>query len=927
MEGARRGRLTVYLGAAPGVGKTYAMLDEARRRAERGTDVVVGYVETHGRRHTEAAVAGLEVLPRRVVEHRGARLTEMDVDAVLARRPAVVLVDELAHTNAPGSRHDKRAGDVEELRAAGIDVVTTVNIQHLESLNDEVERITGVRQRETVPDEVVRTADQIQLVDMSPDALRRRLAHGNVYRPENVDASLASYFRVGNLTALRELALLWLADRVDDALGDYRRAHRIAHTWPTKERIVVAVTGGPESETLLRRGARLAQRAAGSELMAVHVLATDGLRPQGGEPIARVQQLVADLGGSFHPVVGEDVPAAVVDFASGANATMVVVGVTRHGRLRRLLVGSSGDRIASLAGAIDVHLVTHDQVGRRLQGRPLLSPLSRSRQVAGWLSALLLPVLLTAVLTRVEGPGQLPLAEMLLLAAAVLVALVGGLLPALLAALLGFVLLNWYFTEPVGRLTIAQPSDVVALLVYVAVAAGVASVVDRASRRAADALRARTEAATLASLSRSVLTGQDTAEAVTERVREVFGQTSVALLARGAAASVDAGGADGRADASSGRTPGTAGPTGGAPTPTGWRVVAASGDGPAATPEAADTRVRVDDVHELCLRGETLRASDQRVLEAFAVQASLVLEHRRLRAREERAVALEGAEATSTALLQAVSHDLRTPLATMRASVDGLIGSGPGGADLDPADRAALVSSVGASTEQLEGLIDNLLDLSRLRTGLVHPVLADRSLEEVLPLAVSGHAPGAVSLEVAEDTPLVRTDAGLLERVVANLVANAVRVSDGVAVRVLAHVQPTSVEVLVVDRGPGVPPAERARMFEPFQRLGDRSPGGLGLGLAVARGLAEAVGASLEADDTPGGGLTMVLSVPRAGAGQDPLGDAPADAPAGGPATRAQAGRVADPAAGPATQPTTRPTTDAADRPAAGGDRSQGVAR
>ncbi|WP_228943089.1 sensor histidine kinase [Nocardioides sp. Leaf374] len=923
MEGARRGRLTVYLGAAPGVGKTYAMLDEARRRAERGTDVVVGYVETHGRRHTEAAVAGLEVLPRRVVEHRGARLTEMDVDAVLARRPAVVLVDELAHTNAPGSRHDKRAGDVEELRAAGIDVVTTVNIQHLESLNDEVERITGVRQRETVPDEVVRTADQIQLVDMSPDALRRRLAHGNVYRPENVDASLASYFRVGNLTALRELALLWLADRVDDALGDYRRAHRIAHTWPTKERIVVAVTGGPESETLLRRGARLAQRAAGSELMAVHVLATDGLRPQGGEPIARVQQLVADLGGSFHPVVGEDVPAAVVDFASGANATMVVVGVSRHGRLRRLLVGSSGDRIASLAGAIDVHLVTHDQVGRRLQGRPLLSPLSRSRQVAGWLSALLLPVLLTAVLTRVEGPGQLPLAEMLLLAAAVLVALVGGLLPALLAALLGFVLLNWYFTEPVGRLTIAQPTDVVALLVYVAVAAGVASVVDRASRRAADALRARTEAATLASLSRSVLTGQDTAEAVTERVREVFGQTSVALLARGAAASVDAGGADGRADASSGRTPGTAGSTGAAPAPTGWRVVAASGDGPAATPEAADTRVRVDDLHELCLRGETLRASDQRVLEAFAVQASLVLEHRRLRAREERAVALEGAEATSTALLQAVSHDLRTPLATMRASVDGLIGSGPGGGDLDPADRAALVSSVGASTEQLEGLIDNLLDLSRLRTGLVHPVLADRSLEEVLPLAVSGHAPGAVSLEVAEDTPLVRTDAGLLERVVANLVANAVRVSDGVAVRVLAHVQPTSVEVLVVDRGPGVPPAERARMFEPFQRLGDRSPGGLGLGLAVARGLAEAVGATLEADDTPGGGLTMVLSVPRSGAGRDPLADGPADATAAGPATRPAAGRAAEPAAGPAT----RPTTGAAHRPVADEDRSEGVAR
>ena len=267
-EERRRGKLTVYLGAAPGVGKTYAMLDEARRRCERGTDIVVGFVETHGRAKTLAQVDGLEVVPRKEVAYRGTTFTEMDTDAILARKPAVVLVDELAHTNVPGSRHEKRAQDVEDIRAAGIDVITTVNIQHLESINDEVERITGVRQRETVPDDVVRTADQIQLVDMAPDALRRRMAHGNIYRPEQIDASLASYFRVGNLTALRELALLWLADRVDDALEVYRHAHDIDEPWPTKERIVVAVTGGDESETLLRRGARLAQRAAGAELLA-----------------------------------------------------------------------------------------------------------------------------------------------------------------------------------------------------------------------------------------------------------------------------------------------------------------------------------------------------------------------------------------------------------------------------------------------------------------------------------------------------------------------------------------------------------------------------------------------------------------------------------------------------------------------------------
>lgn len=824
----RRGRLTVYLGAAPGVGKTYAMLGEARRRCARGTDVVVGYVETHGRTHTEAQLEGLEVVPRRVTSYRGTTLSEMDTDAVVARAPAVVLVDELAHTNVPGSRHAKRAQDVEQLRAAGIDVITTVNIQHLESLNDEVERITGVRQRETVPDEVVRTAEQIQLVDMAPDALRRRMAHGNVYRPENVDASLTSYFRVGNLTALRELALLWLADRVDDALGDYRRAHRIAQPWPTKERIVVAVTGGPESETLVRRGARLAQRAAGAELLAVHVIATDGLRAADDRRLARSQQLVASLGGTFHSVAADDVAAAVVDFASGVNATMVVVGVSRHGRLRRLFTGATGDRIASRAGAIDVHLVTHDEVARLTRGRAGLSPLSPLRQALGWIGALVLPVALGWVLHDVAVTDDLPLASLLLLAATVLVALVGGLLPALLAASVSFVTLNWWFTRPYGGLTVAEPRNLATLLVFLAVAAAVATVVDRASRRAAESVRTRTEAATMSALSRSVLTGQDTAEAVVARVREVFGQEAVALLARDAA---------------------------------GWRTVATDGDAAPAVPDEATSRAQVDDDHVLALRGEALRATDRRVLEAFALQASLVLEYRRLRSREERAATLESAESTTTAILRAVSHDLRTPLATMRTAVDGLVSGA-----LEADDRAVMVEAVDDATDQLERLIDNLLDLSRLSTGVLRPVLRDLSLVEVLPLAVAGHPDGAVVLELDDDAPLVTTDPGLLERVVANVVGNAVRVSRGTPVRVLVHAGPATVDVLVVDRGPGVAPALRERMFEPFQRLADTGGGGLGLGLAVARGLTEAVGGTLEADDTPGGGLTLVVALPRADA-------------------------------------------------------------
>ena len=822
----RRGRLTVYLGSAPGVGKTYAALGEAHRRVARGTDVVVGFVETHGRENTAAQIEGLEVVPRREIAYRGTSFTEMDVDAVLARNPTVVLVDELAHTNVPGSKHEKRAEDVEELRAAGIDVITTVNIQHLESLNDEVERITGVRQRETVPDEVVRTAEQIQLVDMSPDALRRRMAHGNIYKPDKVDASLTSYFRVGNLTALRELALLWLADRVDDQLDDYRREHQIHVPWPAKERIVVAVTGGPESETLIRRGARLAQRAAGAELLAVHVLATDGLQNTDERRLDRAQQLVTSVGGTFHSVVGEDVSAAVVDFAVGTNATMIVVGVSRHGRVRRLFTGTTGDRIASLAGSIDVHLVTHDQASRRALKLTLLSPLSPGRQATGWVVALALPTSLTWALHGFADTDQLPLAMLTLLASTVVVALVGGLLPALLGAVVGFVALNYFFTEPVGTLTVSEPRDVLALVVFVAVAAAVATVVDRASRRAADALRARAEAATMSALSRSVLTGQDTAEAIVERLRETFSQDAVSLLQKGQA---------------------------------GWVVLASSGAPCAATPDEGDTRVQVDTKHVLALCGEPLRASDQRVLEAFAVQTGLVLEYRRLRERDDRAANLERAEATSTALLRAVSHDLRTPLATMRASVDGLLAPG-----VSDDDRLVLVRSVGHSAEQLERLIDDLLDLSRLQSGLIHPVLRSRSLDEVLPLAVAGHDPGVVRLEVDEPAPLVMTDAGLLERVVANLVGNAVRHAPGSPVRVLAHVLPETVEVIVVDQGPGVPPDARDTMFEPFQRLGDGGAGGLGLGLAVARGLTEALGGTLSAEDTPGGGLTMVLSLPRA---------------------------------------------------------------
>lgn len=360
------GQLRIYLGAAAGVGKTYAMLSEGHRRAERGADVVVAFAETHARPQTAALIDGLDVIPRQKLTYRGSEWEEMDLDAVLARKPQIALVDELAHTNVPGSRHEKRWQDVVELLDAGIDVISAVNVQHLESVTDVVEQITGVPQRETVPDAVVRAADQVELVDMTAEALRRRMAHGNIYPPEKIDAALTNYFRAGNLTALRELALLWLADKVDEGLQRYRAEHNINSTWEARERVVVALTGGPEGDTLIRRAARIAARSSGGDLLAVHVTKSDGLTGANPANLARQRHLVESLGGTYHQVVGDEISEALLTFARAENASQLVLGASRRSWLLALLTGPGiGSRTIRGSGPIDVHIVTHSHVGRR----------------------------------------------------------------------------------------------------------------------------------------------------------------------------------------------------------------------------------------------------------------------------------------------------------------------------------------------------------------------------------------------------------------------------------------------------------------------------------------------------------------------------------------------------------------------------------
>ncbi|MET9439059.1 sensor histidine kinase KdpD [Streptomyces sp. NPDC006551] len=844
-----RGKLRIYLGAAPGVGKTYAMLSEGHRRVERGTDCVVAFVEHHDRPRTEMMLHGLEQVPRRSLVHRDAAFTEMDVDAVLARRPAVALVDELAHTNVPGSRNGKRWQDVEELLAAGIDVISTVNIQHLESLGDVVETITGVRQRETVPDEVVRRADQIELVDMSPEALRRRMAHGNIYKPDRIDASLSHYFRPGNLTALRELALLWTADRVDEYLRQYRGEHDIRSTWQARERIVVGLTGGPEGRTLIRRATRLAEKGAGGEVLAVYIARSDGLTAASPEELALQRTLVEDLGGTFHHVIGDDIPSGLLEFARGVNATQIVLGSSRRKTWQYVFGPGVGQTVARESGPdLDVHIVTHEEAAKG-RGLPVArgARLGRSRIIWGWLVGVGGPVLLALLLTHADADLGLANDMLLFLALTVASALLGGVFPALASAALGSFLLNWFFTPPLHHVTIADPKNIVAIAVFFGVGMSVASVVDLAARRTHQAARLRAESEVLSYLAGGVLRGESSLDALLERVRETFSMESVTLLER-----------------ESDIEP--------------WRPAASVGTGPAARPEDADVDMPVGEHLALALIGRALPAEDRRVLGAFAAQAAVVLDRQRLVGEAEEARKLAEGNKIRTSLLAAVSHDLRTPLAAIKAAVSSLRSDD---VEWSEEDRAELLAGIEEGSDRLDHLVGNLLDMSRLQTGTVTPLLRAIDLDEVVPMALGGVPDGSAGLDIPETLPMVEVDKGLLERAVANIVENAVKYSPpGVPVAVAASALGDRVELRVVDRGPGVPDESKDGIFEPFQRFGDAPRGsGVGLGLAVARGFVEAMGGTITADDTPGGGLTMTLTL-KAVAGRLPPPPPTADLPA-----------------------------------------------
>ena len=821
------GFLKVYLGAAPGVGKTFSMLEEGRRLREQGLDVVIGLVETHGRAGTAAMVEGLEVVPRRTVSHRGVELEEMDLDALLERAPQWALVDELAHSNAPGSENPKRWQDVQRLLDAGINVISTVNIQHIESLNDVVQSITGVVQRETIPNSVLRSANQIEVVDLAPEALRARLSGGDVYPAGTIDAALSNYFRLGNLTALRELALLWLADEVDVALQAYRDGHGIRGKWEARERVVVALPGGPEGETLIRRGARIAARTSGGQLLALHVASPDGLAES--DPAALVQQraLVESLGGSYHQVVGDSTPTALVEFARGVNATQLVIGVSRRSRLTAFLTGQGiGATVIRASGDIDVHIVSHAAAGT-LQLPRSRGSLSARRRIAGFAVTVLAIPLLTFFLTLVRRPETLVSDVLAFQLLVVIVALVGGIWPAMTAAVIAGFCLDFFFVVPFYTVRIADPSHLITLVIFLVVAVLVSLVVDRSASRSRAARRSAAEAETLATVAGSIIRGENVVEALANRLREVFGMASVVIRSRDAQL-FEAG------------------------------AVTSSA-------QAQRTEVALSDGGTIVLTGRALQPSDGRILDAFVAQIDAALEQQDLREQAQGIRPLEEADRLRTALLAAVGHDLRTPLSSATAAVSSLRATDVHWSD---EDRDDLLETAEVSLHRLADLVANLLDASRLQAGVLPISLSTVGVDEIVPLALDelGLRTGQLIVDVPSDLPSVSCDPALVQRVVVNLVSNALRYSPvGSPPLITASAFGDRVELRIVDRGPGIPPAARAEAFQPFQRLGDTdNTTGVGLGLALSNGFMEAMGGSLQAEDTPGGGATMVVALPIA---------------------------------------------------------------
>jgi len=874
----RRGRLKIFFGAAPGVGKTYAMLEAARALKSAGVDVVVGYVEPHGRAETEALLAGMETLPPSRVEHRGIALTEFDLDTALTRHPSLIVVDELAHSNAPGMRHPKRWMDVEELLADGIDVFTTVNVQHVESFNDVVAQITGVQVRETVPDKVFDGADEVELVDLPPDELLQRLREGKIYAEAKIGSALDSFFREGNLIALRQLALRATADRVDAAMRAYRERHAIRDVWAAAERVLVCVGPDPLSERVVRAARRLAT-ALHSGWIAVYVetpTLAAALDRGARDRVLATLKLAESLGAETANLSGESVAVELLAFARARNVSKIIVGKPSRPRWRDRLKPSLVDEIVRGSGAVDVYVITGEADSAPPPTRSRLP--RRSSEPLAYAKGALVVAGVTLSCAALFGHIELSNLLMLYLLGTVFVAARFGRGPSVMAAVLSVGLFDFLFVPPRYSFAVSDAQYLITFAVMLITALLISQLAAQGRRQASIARQRERRTSELFALTRELMRSRDVTE---------LG----AILVRHAIAAIEGEAAVLLADAENHILDPTHFCTRGA-TPThvvrypvpgnDLGVAQWAWDHREKAGRGTDTLASADAVYlplnapQRCIGVLGLRPRDPQqleipeqmhLLEALASQAAIAMERVELARDARLADTRIESEQLRNLLLASISHDFRTPLAGIIGSASTLLDAAA--ATLSEERRRSLLAALLDEAQRLHRLVGNLLELTRLTSGPVRLkrewVALDELVGAVLNRLHDALAGREVTLDLSPDLPLVQCDEVMIEQVLFNLVENALKhTPPGTAIRIGAHAWPALIEVAVADAGPGLPPGEELRAFDKFHRARDESAqSGFGLGLAICKAIVDAHGGEIRARNLSEGGVEFRFSLPR----------------------------------------------------------------
>lgn len=861
-EKSTSGHLKVFFGMAAGVGKTYAMLQAAHNRKAEGVDVVAGYIETHGRAETEALLEGLEIIPRQVLEYRGTRLQEMDLDAILRRKPQLVLVDELAHTNAPGARHTKRYQDVQELLEAGINVYTTVNVQHIESRTDTVRQITGVTVHETVPDTLLESADEIELMDLSPDDLRKRLLEGKVYTPERAEVAADGFFRLGNLTALREMALRLTAERVDHQLRDYMEIKRIAGPWRSSERLLVAIGPSRFSERLIRATRRMAYNLE-APWVAVYVQTSHVLSADEQASLQRNLALASELGAEVVTAANPNVAEELLKIARQRNVTQIVIGKPVHSRWQDLLRGGSPvDHVIRDSSTIDVLVIT-GKAEPEDAPRPAVWVAQVERHSTYWqyLAGVLIVIGVTLFNLALSPSVSHQLVGLLELFAVLLIAYFFGRGPALLAAAISALSWNFLFIDPTMTLQVSQPQDVALLLLYFAIALVTGNLTARIRRNERTIRHNAERTLALYTMAHEMASATDL-DAVLETAVTLIGRVykaQVAILIAGndgleyQKSSTLALDAKGLSVAEWSYLNGR---------PAGRNTDAL----PLATSTFIPLKTSSSTLGVLGLRttsDKKLSFDQTELLKAFSNQLAVVIERELLDQEMGNARIAHESERLYAALLNSISHELRTPIATIVGASSSLRDLPDDAAGL----RLTLITDIQHASQRLNRLVENLLDMSRLESGrlrikrqwcdvrdLVGAVM--KQTEERL-------GERTLKAEIAPNLPLVELDEGLIEQALANLLDNAVTYTPPhTEISIKARLSGDWLEIIIQDTGPGIPPADLDHVFEKFYRGTGVVTGGTGLGLSIARGLTEAHGGTLDVSNLPSGGASFTMRLP-----------------------------------------------------------------